>query len=317
QSGHDRCRVSLLACVFWPLPKPLYALHHDIARQWKVRPREVQVFEAGHGLIQFMFTSEEAKTMVLQHQLWCYKNHIINFVPWETPLQLVFDQLQFMAFTVQLLEVPPHCITTEFGVEILAPVGEVLSADIYTARPNGAGRPFLKATVRMDLMASFPGKEEAVIPNEPSFDVLLGYEGLPAICFLYGLLGHIQRSCGHAPLISPTPGLHGMWMLAKPSGYLLKDIDIPHIPTPRRDKSKRPPRLPPPTGPSLLSEPATSCSGSLPLAPASTPEVPLINGMTTSSIVSIQVIESLPLSPQSSFLSLPSVFLASPLVREQ
>ncbi|CAN0905499.1 hypothetical protein LINGRAHAP2_LOCUS23710 [Linum grandiflorum] len=67
QSGHDRCRVSLLARVFWPLPKPLYALHHDLARQWKVRPREVQVFEAGHGLIQFMFTSEEVWFCSINH----------------------------------------------------------------------------------------------------------------------------------------------------------------------------------------------------------------------------------------------------------
>ncbi|CAN0838813.1 hypothetical protein LINGRAHAP2_LOCUS2350 [Linum grandiflorum] len=132
QSGQDRCRVSLLGRVFWPLPKPLYALHHDLARQWKIRPREVQVFEVGHGLIQFLFTSEDVKNMVLKNQPWCYKNHILNLIPWETPSQPVVDRLQFMALTVQLLEVPQHCLTTEFGKEVMAPVGEVLSADMYT-----------------------------------------------------------------------------------------------------------------------------------------------------------------------------------------
>ncbi|CAN0856650.1 hypothetical protein LINGRAHAP2_LOCUS6550 [Linum grandiflorum] len=294
QSGQDRCRISLLGRVFWPLPKPLYALHHDLARQWKIRPREVQVFDAGHGLIQFLFSSEDVKNVVLTNQPWCYKNHILNLIPWETPSQSVVDRLQFMALTVQLLEVPQHCLTTEFGKEVMAPVGEVLSADMYTTRPNGAGRPFIKVVVRMDLMASFPGKVEVVVPNAPSFDVLLGYEGLPALCFLCGLLGHIQRSCGHASLISPTPGLWGMWMLAKRSCYLLEDITVA---TPRLS-SVRPPKplrlLPPPP----VIHPAHSAASSGPSSPnsAPTPDVPLINGMCSSRITSIHLLESSPLS---------------------
>ncbi|CAN0905998.1 hypothetical protein LINGRAHAP2_LOCUS23975, partial [Linum grandiflorum] len=131
----------------WPLPKPMYALHHDLAMQWKICPREVQVFDSGHGLIQFLFSSKDVKNVVLKNQLWCYKNHILNLIPWETPSQSVVDRLQFMALTVQLLEVPQHCLTTEFGKEVMAPVGEVLSADMYTTRPNGAGRPFIKVVV--------------------------------------------------------------------------------------------------------------------------------------------------------------------------
>ncbi|CAN0872187.1 hypothetical protein LINGRAHAP2_LOCUS10056 [Linum grandiflorum] len=183
-----------------------------------------------------------------------------------------------MTLIVQLLEVPQHCLTTEFDKEVMAPVGEVLSADMYTTRPNGAGRPFIKVVVRMDLMASFPGKVEAIVPNAPSFDVLLGYEGLPTICFLCGLLGHIQRSCDHATLISPTPGLRGMWMLGKPSGYLLEDIDIdtPHLSNTRPTKPHRPPRLLPPP---LTIRPVQSAAPSWTFPPISAPnpEVPLIN----------------------------------------
>ncbi|CAN0925006.1 hypothetical protein LINGRAHAP2_LOCUS34512 [Linum grandiflorum] len=210
QLGSSRSRFTLLGRVFWPMPKPLYAFHHDLARQWKIRPREVHVYEAGHGLIQFVFNLEDVKEMVVKHQPWCYKHHILHLIPWETPSQPVFDRLQVMPLTVQLLEVPPHCLTTDFGKEIMAPVGEVLSSEIFSARPNGAGRLFLKVVVRMDLLASFPGKVEAVVPHEPSFDVLLGYEGIPALCFLCGQLGHIQRSREHAALIKSSSGLRGM-----------------------------------------------------------------------------------------------------------
>ncbi|CAN0857505.1 hypothetical protein LINGRAHAP2_LOCUS6776, partial [Linum grandiflorum] len=227
---------------FWPLPKPLYALHHELARQLKLRPREFTVSEAGHGLIQFIFTAEEARAMVLQNQPWCYKRHIINLIPWEFPSQLVFDRLQVMALTVRLLDLPPFCTTTEFGKDIMEPVGEVVSADLYTERPNGAGRPFIKVIVRMDLLASFPGKVEAVIPREPAFDVLLGFEGLPSVCFLCGLLGHTQRSCDHADLISPTLGLRGMWMITKPSGFLLEDLGAPLPSPPRRSSPAQHPR---------------------------------------------------------------------------
>ncbi|CAN0920613.1 Protein FAF-like, chloroplastic, partial [Linum grandiflorum] len=275
QSGHQRCRLSLIGRIFWPLPKPLYALHHDLARQWKLRPQEFHVYEAGHGLLQFVFTAEKAKDMVLANQPWSYKNHILNLIPWEVPSQPVFDRLQYMALTIQLLEVPPHCITTEFGKEILAPVGEVISAAIYTARPNGAGRPLVKVVVRMDLLTSFPGKVEAVVPGEPSFDVLLGYEGISAVCFLCGLLGHNQRSCGHAAIIGPTPGLRGMWMLAKASGYLLEDFGVPAVDPPeQRPKPQRPAKQPL----LLTTASASSSSPSIPpLRPVPHPKVPLIN----------------------------------------
>ncbi|CAN0880684.1 hypothetical protein LINGRAHAP2_LOCUS13791 [Linum grandiflorum] len=305
KSGSTHSQFTLFGHVFWPLPKPLYALHHDLARQWKIRPREVHVYEAGHGLIQFVFNSEDVKDMVIKHQPWCYKHHIIHLIPWETPSQPVFDCLQFMALTVQLLEVPPHCLTTDFGKEIMAPVGEVLSSDIYSARPNGDGRLFLKVVVRMDLLASFPGKVEAVVPHEPSFDVLLGYEGLPALCFLYSQLSHIQRLCDHAAIIKSSSGLQGMWMLVKPTGFLLEDFDAPRTATPRHHpKSSKPPRRP-------LGAATSSSHSPLPVSPPPSvslpgpflglglnPEVPLINGMSSSSIISIELIDSIfPPSP--------------------
>ncbi|CAN0899407.1 hypothetical protein LINGRAHAP2_LOCUS20254 [Linum grandiflorum] len=108
------------------MPKPLHALHHDLARQWKIRPREVSVYEAGHGLIQFVFSSIEARATAYQKQPWCYKNQVINLIPWELPSQEVFDRLQFMPITIQFSDFPSYCNTVEFGKEILAPVGEVL-----------------------------------------------------------------------------------------------------------------------------------------------------------------------------------------------
>ncbi|CAN0907326.1 hypothetical protein LINGRAHAP2_LOCUS24739 [Linum grandiflorum] len=237
--------------------------------------------------------------MVLQNQTWCYKRHIINLIPWEFPSQPVFDRLQVMPLTVRLLELPPFCTTTEFGKDIMEPVGEVVSADLYTERPNGAGRPFIKVIVRMDLLASFLGKVEAVIPGEPSFDVLLGYEGLPSVCFLCGLLGHTQRSCDHADLISPTLGLRGMWMIAKPSGFLLEDLRASLQSPPRRpicahnsrshhssSDRRRSSTTPSMGSPSIVSSTA-------PLL-ASRADVPLINGTFSSHIISIELVESIP-----------------------
>ncbi|CAN0858924.1 hypothetical protein LINGRAHAP2_LOCUS7512 [Linum grandiflorum] len=177
------------------------------------------------SLVSFQLLFKKARATAYQKQPWCYKNHVINLIPWELPSQEVFDRLQFMPITIQLRDLPSHCNTVEFGKEILAPVEVVLSASMYTERPHGDGRPFPKVIVKMNLMASFPGKVEAVVEGEPPFDVYLRYEDLPMICYLCGLLGHVQRYCDHGAKITPVPGLRGGWMLAKPFGHLVEDLD--------------------------------------------------------------------------------------------
>ncbi|CAN0837220.1 hypothetical protein LINGRAHAP2_LOCUS1738 [Linum grandiflorum] len=287
--GRERCRLRLLGRVFWPLPKPLHALHHDLARQWKIKLREVAIFEAGHRLIRFILTSFATRTTVYESQPWCFKNHIINLIPWETPSQDVFDHLQFMVLSIQLSELPPHCTTVQVGKELLAPVGEVISVALFTLRPNGDGRPFVKVVVKMDLLRSFPGKMEVLVEGEPPFDVYLGYEGLSAICYLCGILGHINRNCSHAGTITPTPSLRGGWMQAKPSGFLLEDLVCPAtaIAQPRRNLSEKNRGLSRLGQPLPEDFPSPSLQGQ-----DNTDETPLINGIVSSTILSIELIES-------------------------
>ncbi|CAN0881157.1 hypothetical protein LINGRAHAP2_LOCUS14071 [Linum grandiflorum] len=152
--------------------------------------RDLMVYEAGHRLLQFVFPSVETRANVYQKQPWCFKSHVLSLIPWETPSHDVYDRLQFMPITIQLTDLPPHCNTVGFSKTLLAPLGEVVTADIYTPRPHGQGRPFLKVIVKMDLLASFPGKIEAAVEDDAPFEVFLRYEDLPAICFLCGILGH-------------------------------------------------------------------------------------------------------------------------------
>ncbi|CAN0837318.1 hypothetical protein LINGRAHAP2_LOCUS1772 [Linum grandiflorum] len=130
-----------------------------------------------------------------------------------------------MVNTIQLQDLPPHCTTVELGKEILGPVGDMLSTHIYTPNLRGGGIPFIKAIVKMDLIASFLGKIEAVVEGEPPFDIYLQYDGLSVICYLCGLLGHINPYCAHAATITPIPRLRGAWTLWKPFGHRYEEHD--------------------------------------------------------------------------------------------
>ncbi|CAN0873453.1 hypothetical protein LINGRAHAP2_LOCUS10380 [Linum grandiflorum] len=52
-----------------------------MASQWKVHTRNLMVYEAGHGLLQFVFPSVETRANVYQKQSWCFKSHVLNLIP--------------------------------------------------------------------------------------------------------------------------------------------------------------------------------------------------------------------------------------------
>ncbi|CAN0861866.1 hypothetical protein LINGRAHAP2_LOCUS8325 [Linum grandiflorum] len=218
QSGRERYRFSLIGRIFWDLPKPVHALHADLSRQWKMVPRDLIILEVGHGLLQFVFPTAAARDAVTKDQPGSFKGCLINLIAWELPSQMVYDSLQYMPLTLQLLDLPLHCNTVAFGTKLLAKIGDIISADLYTSRSNGQGLTFVKVKVQMNLLGSFRGRIKAKVENEMPFWAYLRYENLQSVCFVCGLLGHTNRSCPYEAVLTPNRDARGKWMLARPFG---------------------------------------------------------------------------------------------------
>ncbi|CAN0837908.1 hypothetical protein LINGRAHAP2_LOCUS1922 [Linum grandiflorum] len=137
--------LSLIGRVFWPLPKPTHNLLQAMARQWRISPHLLQVFEVPYGLIQFVLPTMEEKVQVFQSQPWAFKSAIINLVPWETPSQDLFDRMQFMPLTIQLKDLPAHCNNPAFASKLVQPLGhKVEIAELTDASTSHQKNKYLK-----------------------------------------------------------------------------------------------------------------------------------------------------------------------------
>ncbi|CAN0876196.1 hypothetical protein LINGRAHAP2_LOCUS11164 [Linum grandiflorum] len=223
--GDDQIRLdlSLIGRIFWPLePKPSLSVLHALARQWRIPPEDLQIFDVGHCLTQFVFPTLKDKVRVFQTQPWAFKSAIINLMEWETTSQMVFDKLQFMALVIQLKEIPYPYNTAKFCAKLVEPLGTVISADLFSKYPDGPGTRFVKCTVRINLLHSIAGRIKAVVPNQQPFWVLLRYEDLPTVCFICGMLGHGYKHCEYAAILPFNREERGDRMLARPEGHKIK-----------------------------------------------------------------------------------------------
>ncbi|CAN0905686.1 hypothetical protein LINGRAHAP2_LOCUS23814 [Linum grandiflorum] len=237
-----RFDLSLIGRIFWPIePKPSISVLHALTRQWRIRPEDLQVFDVGHGLTQFVFPTMRDKERVFQSQPWAFKSSIINLKEWETPSQLVFDKLQFMPLVIQLKEIPYPYNTAKFCAKLVEPLGTVISADLFSKYPDGHGTRFVKCTVRINLLQSIAGRIQAVVPNQQPFWVLLRYEDLPTVCFICGMLGHGYKHCAYATVLPFNRAERGDWMLARPEGHKIKSPNFTEMATSKQKRKSQKP----------------------------------------------------------------------------
>ncbi|CAN1237629.1 hypothetical protein LINGRAPRIM_LOCUS1926 [Linum grandiflorum] len=242
--GDDRVRLdlSLIRRIFWHVdPKPSLSVLHSLARQWRIRPEDLQIFDVGHGLTQFVFPILKDKERVFQTQPWAFKNSIINLMEWETPSHVVFDKLQFMPLVIQLKKIPFPYSTAKFCAKLVEPLGTVISADMFSKFPDGHGSRFVKCTVRINLLQSLAGRIKAVVPNQPAFWVLLRYEDLPTVCFICGMLGHGYKHCEYAAVLPFNHEDRGEWMLARPEGHKIKAPNFSESATSKQKRKSQKP----------------------------------------------------------------------------
>ncbi|CAN0875105.1 hypothetical protein LINGRAHAP2_LOCUS10638 [Linum grandiflorum] len=242
--GNDRIRLdlSLIGRILWHAdPKPSMSVLHALTRQWRIPPEDLQIFDVGHCLTQFVFPTIKDKERVFQSQPWAFKSSIINLMEWETPSQMVFNRLQFMPLVIQMKEIPYPYNTVKFCAKLVEPLGTVLSADMFSKYPDGHGSRFIKCTVHINLLQSLAGRIQAVVPNQQPFWVLLRYEDLPTVCFIYGMLGHGYKHCAYAAVLPFNREERGDWMLARTEGHKIKTPNFSETATSKQKRRSQKP----------------------------------------------------------------------------
>ncbi|CAN1159734.1 hypothetical protein LINPERPRIM_LOCUS22118 [Linum perenne] len=207
QDARERTELSLLARIFWDKPRDLRLVANSFIPVWKCG--RVHIFYVGFGLFQFIFPSVSKRNFKKKNQPWFFQRAIIHFSDNMTPFEELFDSLQFMLIWVKIIGMPFACRTIAIGRKLLEPIGEVVHMGYFDAhKPEGC---YVKGRVRMDLFSSFLGTAPATDDNGTSFKVFFQYEGVPCICYLCGLLGHVMGDCPRTDLVF-DPLIRDYWI---------------------------------------------------------------------------------------------------------
>ncbi|CAN0825470.1 hypothetical protein LINGRAHAP2_LOCUS410 [Linum grandiflorum] len=123
------------------MPKALHHVLQAMARQWRISPSDLQIFDVGHGLLQFVFSTMEIKLRVYQSQPWAFKSAIMHLVPWEEPSQDLYDRLRFMPLVIQLMDLPRQCNSVKFAIKLVRPLGYKVKAVDYSEASTSKQKP--------------------------------------------------------------------------------------------------------------------------------------------------------------------------------
>ncbi|CAN1321116.1 hypothetical protein LINPERPRIM_LOCUS31933 [Linum perenne] len=197
QEANEWADRSCLVRFFWDHPVPLQAVRGTLDDVWKCRG-ELNIFEAGFGLYQFLFPSVPKRNWVLKTQPWSFQLSIMNMIRFVTPSENLFNQLQFMDIAVKLAGIPIDCRTLAFGHQMLEKIGEVKKINLFIA--DSAEGFFIKGLVKLDILGSRAGRITARFPGGRSFFVYFQYIQVQAICYQCGIIGHIHDFCPHQHL---------------------------------------------------------------------------------------------------------------------
>ncbi|CAN1127630.1 hypothetical protein LINPERPRIM_LOCUS29749 [Linum perenne] len=232
---------SCLVRIFWDHPVPLQAVRGTLDDVWKCRG-ELNIFEAGFGLYQFLFPSVPKRNWVLRTQPWSFQLSIMNMIRFVTPTENLFNQLQFMDIAVKLAGIPIDCRTLAFGNLMLEKIGEVKKINFFIA--DSAEGFFIKGLVKLDILGSRAGRITARFPGGRSFFVYFQYIQVQAICYQCGIIGHIHDFCPHHHLTLDLEARNS-WMCIPDCGKLVEGPNLQKKSTNKYQSRRGTPILPP------------------------------------------------------------------------
>lgn len=156
----------------------------------------VEVKELGENRFMFTFLRGSGKMKAMEDGPWMFGKELVVVAEFDG--KKMIDEVEFNSIPIwiRIQKMPLGLMMKEAGEQIGEMVGEVLVVD---ADENGrAVGEFLRVKVKLEIRKSLmrgvmldvgEGEEEKMkwCP--------LVYEFLPNFCYIYGLIGHIDRAC--------------------------------------------------------------------------------------------------------------------------
>ncbi|GMY34303.1 hypothetical protein FCV25MIE_29545 [Fagus crenata] len=168
------------------------AFKATMLRLWGVS-RGITVQGIGDNLFVFNFKDEFERCRVQNGSPWLFDNYLLMLKEFDGSCPASQIQFSHCSFWVQLHGVPLFYMTKQTGERIGNTVGSVVEVDV----PESGVSWGLSLRVRLylDVTKPIPRGRMVTFKSLGQMWVSFRYERLPWICFLSGILGHLERDC--------------------------------------------------------------------------------------------------------------------------
>ncbi|XVF67588.1 hypothetical protein PTKIN_Ptkin10aG0133100 [Pterospermum kingtungense] len=173
-------------------------MRHRLTSIWKPG-RGVSMKDLGDQRYMFQFFHTVDLKRVLEGGPWTFDSHLLilhQLKPGEIPNRV---PLNFVDYWVQVYNLPVGCMSESIGKQLGNFVGYFLE---YDASNNSLlWRNYTRIRVRIDVRVPLKRYKKIRLPGGGEDKVCFKYEKLCTFCFIYGLLGHMDRFCEQRFLI--------------------------------------------------------------------------------------------------------------------
>ncbi|XP_019156927.1 PREDICTED: uncharacterized protein LOC109153517 [Ipomoea nil] len=171
-------------------------LKDTMASIWKPK-KGMMAREVSTNLFLFFFVNELDIRKVLDDGPWSYDENLLLLKRIESNIPPHRVQLIAADFWVQAYNIPTNMQTYKTAEMIGSSLGSFIKADdIVDNNPDGLSTSFMRVRVQLDTSKPLTKKMKIKPATGEPFYIEFKYEKLPTFCFICGLIGHNNRSCG-------------------------------------------------------------------------------------------------------------------------
>ena len=154
--------------------------------------------DLGHDFFLIKFELQEDVDKVLKGVPWFVSQYFLAIRQWEPNFKASAATFSSVAVWIRLPELPIEYYEPEALKEIGVAIGHVLRIDAHTV--NGPRRRFARLCVQVNLVQPLI---KTIMIGKFAQSVMC--EGLNALCFSYGRVGHKKDVCPYLIRAPPSP----------------------------------------------------------------------------------------------------------------
>ncbi|CAA0824320.1 Unknown protein [Striga hermonthica] len=190
QLSAEECRKSLVGKLIGGKKAHLKGLKRTIKIIWHIK-ESVAVREPSPNFFQFIFSELEDKEKVSKGVGWTFENQALILRDWEEDITEDHPDFRELKILVHIWNIPINWTTEEVGVKI----GKVFNRTADVLIPQGgllAGK-CIRILAAVDITQPLM-RCASIQLGAKKIIVDFKYEWLPATCYYYGILGHLDRA---------------------------------------------------------------------------------------------------------------------------